>query len=489
MNDPDSRFAFFLGAGCSISSGIPGAGTLVRNWLPKLKKLRTGSEDNLEEWVKKEFPKYDGDNPALLYGEVIEKLFLTPQERQREIERLIEEKDPGFGYAVLAQIISNRDYGRHFNVVLSTNFDDMVADALYLYTNKKPLVISHDSLIGFVKISRTRPLVIKLHGDARLTPRNTTLETKELNDAVKKVLSNLLLETGLIFIGYGANDKSIANILDELPKDALPWGIYWVHNDMPKSDIGKWLENRKGVWVKHLDFDELMLLIWSQFELKEPDWKRFDKLSTSYLESFKKLQDKVKTQPDPNKKTILEEAVQKAVSKSESWWSVALEADKYAKTDSEKADQIYQEGLRTFTSDANLLDSYAVFLYNIRKDYDKAEEYYERAVEADPKHAVNLGNYALLLDNIRKDYDKAEEYYKRAVEANPNNAINLGSYAVFLYNIHKDYDKAEEYYKRAIEADPNNAINLGNYALLLENIRKNYEGAQRYNNRTKSLTT
>ena len=27
---PDKRFAFFIGAGCSISSGIPGAGLLVK---------------------------------------------------------------------------------------------------------------------------------------------------------------------------------------------------------------------------------------------------------------------------------------------------------------------------------------------------------------------------------------------------------------------------------------------------------------------------
>lgn len=341
VNDPDSRFAFFLGAGCSISSGIPGAGTLVRNWLPKLKKLRTGSEDNLEELVKKEFPKYVGDNPALLYGEVIEKLFLTPQERQ------FEEKDPGFGYAVLAQVISNKDYGRHFNFVLSTNFDDMVADALYLYTNKKPLVISHESLVGFVKISRTRPLVIKLHGDARLTPRNTELETKKLNDAVKKVLSNLHSETGLIFIGYGANDESIANILHELHKDALPWGIYWVNNGIPDKDkMGKWLENRKATWVKHLDFVQLMLIIGDEFELKEPNWKRFGKLQDTYLNSFKTLTDMVKAQPDTAKKRILEEAVQKTASKFESWLSVALEANKYAKTDPEKADQISRKDLK-----------------------------------------------------------------------------------------------------------------------------------------------
>ena len=47
-----------------------------------------------------------------------------------------------------------------------TNFDDMVADALYLYTQKKPLVMVHESLASFVDTGRTRPTVLKLHGDA-----------------------------------------------------------------------------------------------------------------------------------------------------------------------------------------------------------------------------------------------------------------------------------------------------------------------------------
>ena len=169
----DSKLVFFLGAGCSISSGIPGAKDLVNIWLPKLKKLKTGSEEDCDSWVKEAYPEYDENNPALFYGKVIEELFFTADDRQQEIEGLIEGKDPSFGYAVLAQLMTHEKCGRHCNVVLTVNFDDLVADALYLYTNKKPLVISHESLAGFVRITRTRPLVIKLHGDARLEPKNT----------------------------------------------------------------------------------------------------------------------------------------------------------------------------------------------------------------------------------------------------------------------------------------------------------------------------
>ena len=47
---PGSRFAFFLGAGCSLSSGVPTAAQIVKNdWLPKLKKIKTGRDTGVEE--------------------------------------------------------------------------------------------------------------------------------------------------------------------------------------------------------------------------------------------------------------------------------------------------------------------------------------------------------------------------------------------------------------------------------------------------------
>ena len=450
--DDDSKFIFFVGAGCSVSSGIPAADKLVKSWLPRLKKITTGEENDWEMWAQKNYG-YDDNKAASIYGKVIEELFLTPQERQKEIERLIEGKDPGFGYGVLAKLMTHPDCGKHFNIALTVNFDDLIADALYLYTNKKPLVIQHESLINFVRITTSQPLVIKLHGDARLEPKNTKMETEELAERVKEVIKNILSEFGLIFIGYGGQDNSIAELLNELPQDALPWGIYWVSDRIPDTPLGKWLKNRQNaIWVKHKDFDEFMLLFWNEFKLEHPDKSRFDKLLNTYYETFQKLREKIESRAE--KEEPLEKSMEQALRKIKDWWSVELEARKYKNSEPDKADKIYQEGIKRFPNDAKLLGNYANFIYKILKDYDKAEEYYKRALEADPNHANNLGNYANFLYEIRKDYDKAEEYYKRALEADPNHANNLGNYANFLKNIRKDYDKAEEYYKRALETDP-----------------------------------
>ncbi len=72
----DSKFVFFIGAGCSISSDIPGATDLVKMWLRSLRKLRIGDENDYERWAKKEFVDYDEKCAAKHYGKVIEELFL-----------------------------------------------------------------------------------------------------------------------------------------------------------------------------------------------------------------------------------------------------------------------------------------------------------------------------------------------------------------------------------------------------------------------------
>jgi len=511
----DSRFVFFIGAGCSISSDIPGANDLVKMWLRSLKKLRIGDENNYEPWAKKEFVDYDEKCAANHYGKVIEELFLNSETRQREIERLTDGKDPGFGYAVLAKLMGHKDFGSHCNAVLTVNFDDLIADALYLYTNKKPLVIVHESLVGFVRSTRKRPLVLKLHGDSRLEPKNTESETNELADSVKKVLKNFLAEAGLIFIGYGGHDESIAHILNELPKSALPWGIYWINNEIPETNIGKWLRDRKAVWVKHLDFDELMLLIWKEFELSHPDERRFTSLIETYKGTFEKLRNKLELQPQDEITKELSVSLDKALKDAEpNWWGNLMEAQKYEKTEPDRAESIYEAAIKKFPDNDTLFQAFAIFLEYVRKNYDRAEEYYKIALETNPNSATHQGNYALFLQKIRRDYDRAEEHYKKAIESNPThannlgiyayflekirkdynraeesykksiesnpNANNLGNYAVFLEKIRKDYDRAEEYYKKAIEANPTNAINLGNYADFLEKIRKDYDRAEEY---------
>jgi len=472
----DRPFALFLGAGCSVSSGIPAAGQLVqRDWLPRLRDVCAPERKDLEAWAKEELPRYDPQQPSASYGEVMARLFFSPEERQREIENLCDGKFPGFGYAVLSSLVA-RD-GGHFNVVLTTNFDDLMADSLYLFSKARPLVIHHQSLSGFIRPTRTRPLVVKLHGDHRLAPQNTVDETKNLDQDMEKQVRSLLHDRGLVFMGYGGNDAGIRKMLEAVPGEGLPLGVFWVSQKEPQGVIRPWLETRNAIWVEKGDFDELMLLVRDTLELPHPDRARFDDVFRKYKDTYDVLSARIMKLPDTTGDApAMKSAVKRADESFPGWWAVEQAAARLRESDPDKADLTYTKGLEQFPDSAPLLGNYAVFLQNVRKDNDKAEEHYRRALAADPNSVPLLGNYALFLKNIRKDYDKAEELYRRALAADPNHAGYLSNYANFLWQVRKDHDKAEELYRQSLAVDANHANTLGNYAGFLLGRGRNEEG-------------
>jgi tetratricopeptide (TPR) repeat protein len=323
----------------------------------------------------------------------MERLFLYPEERQREIEDLCEGKFPGFGYATLSSLVTME--GGRFNVLLTTNFDDLTADALYLFTKARPLVIHHESLAGYIRPTRTRPLVIKLHGDYRLSPHNTARETQELKEDIEKQVRSVLHDRGLVFIGYGGNDQGIKKMLEVLPSEALPLGVYWTSGREPMNIMRSWLESRDAVWVEKGDFDELMLLVRDVFNLPHPTPMRFDEVFEKYKNTYDTLSRRIvsltATAPDA---AALKEAVRRTDESFPDWWAVEVAASRLKESDPDQADVIYRKGLQQFPQSAPLLSNYAKFLTDIRKDHDRAEEHYRRALTADPNDATILGNYA-----------------------------------------------------------------------------------------------
>lgn len=315
----DKGYAFFLGAGCSVSSGIPDSRKLVKEiWLPRLRDLRAPQYKNLDAWAMQEFEGFDPENPAAMYGSVMEELLLQPEERQREIESLCENRFPGFGYATLARLMTIE--GGHFNIVLTTNFDDLVADALYLFTHARPLVIHHESLASFIRPTRTRPLVVKLHGDNRLSPQNTSEETEKLKDEIQNQIRAVLRDRGLIFIGYGGNDQSIKTLLEPMTDEDLRLGVYWVSGAEPQGLIRSWLEKRKAMWIEQGDFDQLMFLIKNEFKLPDPDPKRFQEVFENYHQTYKSLSIKIAALPGSAPDAMaLKEAVERYKSEYENF--------------------------------------------------------------------------------------------------------------------------------------------------------------------------
>lgn len=268
---PGKGYVFFLGAGCSISSGIPAAGRLTSQWV---EKLASEYGKPAQELV----PGYDPDNPAASYGPVIDEYFQSAELRQEEIERICDGKIPGFGYVMLAMLMSHNPYRADFGAVITTNFDDLVADAFHFNTTTRPLVIGHPALAAFVKPYRQTPTILKAHGDRRLEPLNTSKETLALTESMQKAFATLADHRSLIFVGYGGNDVGVATALSSLS----PRRLYWINTDPPGAAIRTFLEKNRYIRVEHRDFDDLMLAIQHKFELSHPHRDRFGKVIEEY---------------------------------------------------------------------------------------------------------------------------------------------------------------------------------------------------------------
>jgi len=429
-------------------------------------------KDKLNQWKSEK--KILDVNLAEHYSEIYDKRFeLDKKEGYAFLEQLMEGKDPSCGYSVLAQILASTNH----NIVITTNFDSLTEDALFIYTRKKPLVIGHEALAHYIDLFMDRPVVVKIHRDLYLAPKSTTEETSILEKNFGDNLANIFKYYTPIVIGYGGNDGSLMGFLESL--DVIEGGIFWFYRETGSglsNTIKDLIKKFKGCCVPIFGFDELMIQIGNKLEFGRMDEQIIqiaEQRAKTYREQVEKATEKESTDQ------ITKKAISDIVSRGEKdWWYYELEA--LEEKDLDKREQIYLDAIKSLPKSHELVGNFAVFLHDIKKDYDKAEEYYEKALKLKPDYANNLANYANYLFKIKKDYGKAEEYYEKALKIEPYEPAFLGNYALFLKDITKDYNRAEKYYKKAIEFEPNDPANLGNYATFLHDVKKDYDKAEEY---------
>ncbi|EOD0142206.1 SIR2 family protein [Escherichia coli] len=246
------NFTLFLGAGASISSGVDSAGGMIRRWRDAYTLMY--GEDALKKQVW-----YDKDNE---YSELFEALYDQPTQRREFIESCITAAKPSWGYVYLTNLL---DKG-HFNTIFTTNFDDLVNEACFTFSNNlRPIVCAHDSSINSIRLTTARPKIIKLHGDFLFDNiKNTIRELESLEDNMRAKFRQFATEFGMIVIGYSGHDRSIMDTLNTLlhSGSCFPHGIYWCIRDSDTEKLSEQLKNLARFPHFHLikinGFDEFM---------------------------------------------------------------------------------------------------------------------------------------------------------------------------------------------------------------------------------------
>lgn len=417
LHQQGRSLAFILGAGASASSGIPTGGKLAYGWLQEWHQRECLEPDtDLQSWAREQL-----ENPAFIthqdakpayqdaashYATIFERRFAGDYTSgYAALEDAMEDAAPSVGYSILAKILDET----HHRVVVTTNFDNLVADAMAIHASRSPLIVGHEALAGFARPQLRRPLVAKIHRDLHLAPKNDREGVNTLGQGWGNSLSQLFQYSTPLVLGYGGNDGSLMGFLNDLPAGHIPGRLFWCYRDEPPAqNVLATIAKHSGVIVKISGFDEFMQELVKQVlpEFKLGQLVRdIDQLAKERKEKYREA---IKKNPD-------------------SWWVVELAAQ--AETDMDKREAIYREGLKKFPQSAELAGNFANFLADQRHDYDEAERYYRKALELDPSHAAHTGNFANFLASQRHDYDKAEHYYRKALELGPNDPYALANFA------------------------------------------------------------
>ena len=121
---------------------------------------------------------------------------------------------------------------------LATGQEFRTNEACHLFTSDlKPIVCAHDSSIKSIRVTSTRPQIIKLHGDFLFDNiKNTATELETLESNTRAKFKQYAAEYGVIVVGYAGHDRSVMDTLNLLlrSEDSFPHGIYWCVTDPDK---------------------------------------------------------------------------------------------------------------------------------------------------------------------------------------------------------------------------------------------------------------
>ena len=476
-NGNGERFCFILGSGASVESGIPTGNALEMQWMECLmgraedrgtpamdaeeteraaramyaaKKIEHDFEEIKGAW---ETAKRAGKQLDSKYYFDIYKLRFSVNSRNgySYLEKIMEQCEPSLGYHTLAKLLTADSQN---NLVITTNFDSLVEDALFLYTNKKPLVVGHESLAAYIEANIRRPIVAKVHRGLLYEPFNSPETTHELKPEWRNALAYAFSTYTPIVIGYAGGDRSLMAFLEE-EKTVLRNGVYWCYRGkadlarLPDENIQRFVKDKNGALVTIDGFDALMVEIGNTLyedairpgrteeRLREQLGRRIRRYNEQWIALNEKEEMKQVLQP----MNEVEEAEREERAELTSWDYIHRGKSLEEKGDREAAIGEYTRAIEKDPENAAAY-IYRGLVYKGLGRYEEAIGDYDRAIELNHDYDIAYNNRGIVY-KIQQEYEKAVADYNKALELNPSYAFAYNNRGNIYYDL--------EQYERAIE--------------------------------------
>ena len=266
--------ALFLGAGASVSSGIPSAQSCIWEWKRHLFLTNNpGLEeqfaeislpsvrDRIQQWLDRQ-GAYPANGAPDEYGFYIRQCFPIVDDRRAYFAERIRTAQPHIGYRLLCHL-AQADIIRS---VWSTNFDGLPARAAANFS-LTPIEIGIDTQNRLGRAAARGELVcVSLHGDYRYDDlKNTPEELQRQEGALRGALIEEMRQRPLIVCGYSGRDQSIVEALHAACGEPGPGTLCWCgYGDGDVPDTVRRLlaharaHGKQAYYVPALGFDDVM---------------------------------------------------------------------------------------------------------------------------------------------------------------------------------------------------------------------------------------
>lgn len=266
------RHTLFLGAGSSLSSGMPTVATCI--WLFKKEIFLSEHpdlidqdldislkivQDKIQSYLERKniIPSPNEDD----YSYYFRKCYPVADSRRAFFQKMVDAANPSYGYRIVPLL-----FQEHFLCSLwTTNFDTLGARAC-AGENIHTIEIGADCISRFDReIRKDEFLCVSLHGDYRYDLlRNLPEELQTNENKLLEKFSSYISSSSIIVCGYSGRDKCVMSALRKAYVCNNPYSVYWCgygendYNEEVKTfidDVNK--HGGKAYYINTQGFDDL----------------------------------------------------------------------------------------------------------------------------------------------------------------------------------------------------------------------------------------
>jgi len=248
-------FALLLGSGLSRAAEVP-TGWEVTLDLVRRVAVAQGVDEQADwaAWYRDQ----TGTEPN--YSTVLEEIALSAEERRSILHRYIEpnEEDKEHGRKVPTKAhyaIADLVRAGYIRVIITTNFDRLMENALRERGIEPCIVSAVDGLRGAEPLTHTACYILKLHGDykdARIL--NTETELTRYPPEYDALLDRIFDEHGMIVSGW-SGEWDLALRAAFLRAPSRRYTTFWTVRGIPGSGAQQLIEHRRARVITITDAD------------------------------------------------------------------------------------------------------------------------------------------------------------------------------------------------------------------------------------------